>query len=212
MPRDFTPEDFASSRGTVEMLRREISGHNLRVILLSVLCALAAVLLWAALYAIAYWLTLLLVTAVRGVDATPPAAFRPVFCSAAAGLLVFAAVDRILRPDDRPRDHRTAGEYALDFILAVPRVTLAVWSTLSTRLHLTPLELAQAAAFLDRLGQNRRILLQSVPLEIPDDRARERILFALQLLQIIDVRRHERDFWVTLNALRPAAFREPAEG
>lgn len=203
MSRDATAAEFTSPREVVATLRRELAGHNLRVLLLATLTAGAAALLWAVLYVVAQWLTLLFLTAAKGMDTPVPAEFPEVFTMAAAGLLVFAWIDRRLHPDDRPRDRRSSGEIALDFVLAIPRVTLAVGSTLSAWQQLTVVELTQAAELLERLGHERRLRLQSVPLEIPNDRQRERILFALQLVQFIDVQREDGDYWVKLNPLRP---------
>lgn len=206
MSRELISDEALSPREIAAVLRREIAGHNRRAALLALLAAVAAALLWAALYFVAHWLTLLFLTAARGVDTQVPSAFPDVFAIAAAALLAFAWMDRRLHPDDRPRDKRSPGEIALDVVLAIPRLTLAVWTTLSAWQRLGISELAQAAAFVARLVQERRIRLQSVPLEIPRERARERILYALQILQVIDVRREDGELWVTLNPLRPAAL------
>lgn len=196
-------EEFASHRAILGTLRRELAGHNLRVVLLTLLAAVASAILWSALYAITYWLTLLFITAVKGIDTRVPTEFRMVFLSAAALLLAFAWIDRKLHPDDRPRDKHSGGAIAFDFLLMIPRVTLAVWSTLTAWQGLSERELTQAAALIEQLERERRIRLQSVPQEIPHDRARERILFALQLSEFIDIRREDRDMWVKLNPLRP---------
>jgi hypothetical protein len=45
-----------------------------------------------------------------------------------------------------------------------------------------------------------------MPLEIPNADRRFKILFALQLLQVIDIHREDRDLWVRLSPLRPRAF------
>jgi hypothetical protein len=199
---------------TERVILRHLGAHNRRVALLSVLTLLAAVALWYLLYGTASWLTLLFVTAVKGTDAFMPGIFPTVFWSVSAGLLVLAWIERWLHPDDRPKDHKNAAEIVLELILAVPRLTLAVWGTLSAWQHLTRWETAAAAGLIDRLASEHRLRLQSIPLEIPDAKSRFKILFALQLVQVIDIRREDRELWVMLNALRPKGLgggRPPAE-
>lgn len=203
MPHVPATDEFASPREIVALLRRELAGHNLRVVLLAIFTAAAAALLWSVLFFVAQWLTLLFLTSARGVDTPIPREFPQVFFTIAGGLIAFAWIDRRLHPDDRPRDKRSGGEVALDFLLAVPRVTLAVFSTLSAWQRLSRSDLAQAAQLLERLHHERRLRLQSVPLEIPHERRRERILYALQLVEFIDVQREDGDYWVKLNPLRP---------
>lgn len=196
-------DETASPREIAATVRSELAGHNLRVVLLALLAAVAAGILWGALYGIAYWLTLLFLTAARGVDTPVPADFRVSFFAIAGGLLAYACIDRWLHPDDRPRDTPTTGEIAFDFVLMIPRVTLAVWSTLTAWQPLNRRELERAASFVQQLENERRIRLQSMPIEIPNERARDRILLALQLTRFIDIRREDQEYWVTLNPLRP---------
>lgn len=188
------------------VLRSHLAMHNLRVVLLAVLTLVAAAALWYGLSLLANWLALLFVTAVRGTEAQMPAGIENVFWIVAAVLLALAWIDRQLRPDDRARDHKSAAEIAWEIVLAVPRLTLSVWGTLSAWLHLDTRERAEAVALIERLGQERRLRLTSMPLEIPNPQRRFKILFALQMVQIIDVRREDRELWVTLNPLRPPAL------
>lgn len=199
-------DEPASPDQLAETLRRELAGHNLRVVLLTLLAAVTSVILWVALYAVTYWLTLLFITTVKGSDSSVPAPFRTVFLAAAGFLLAFTWIDRRLHPDDRPRDKRSTGEIVLDFVLVIPRVTLSIWTTLTAWQTLTARELARAGRLLVQLEAERRIRLQTMPLEIPSERARARILYALQLTQFIDIRREDHDYWVTLNPLRPTTL------
>lgn len=201
-------DEFASPRETFALLLRELARHNRHVVWLSLATAVAAAMLWAALYFIAQWLTLLFLTSARGVDTPLPRQFTLIFFVISGGVMAYAWIDRCVHPDDRPRDQRSKGEIALDFLYAVPRVTFAIFTTFSVRQKLTRQELLLAADLLGRLGYERRMRLQSVPLEIPDHRQRERILFVLQVMQFIDVQREDGDYWVKLNPLRPRASQE----
>ena len=197
-----------STPSLARALRSHLAAHNLRVALLAALTLVAALALWYVLHLAAHWLALLFVTAVQGTDARVPAAVENIFWFAAAALLAVAWIDRQLRPDDRPKDHKSAAEIVWEIALAIPRLTLSVWGTLSAWQHLDARERAEAVALLEHLAQERRIRLSSMALEIPNAPRRFKILFALQLVQIIDIRREDREFWVTLNPLRPASLVE----
>ena len=193
-------------REIARSLRAHLARHNARVLLLSAATFAGAILLWAVLYAIAQWLTLLALVVVRGEDTSLPRGFPIVFATGALSLLAYAWIDRRLTPDDMPRDEKSAGEIAEDFLLAIPRATLAACSTLTAWQRLTPQEFALAATLLDRLSREQRVAMHSLPLDIPDEEARWRIVFALQLTQIVDMRREDRDYWLVLSPLRPPAF------
>jgi hypothetical protein len=177
------------------------------VLLLSFGTLLGSLLLWVLLYGIAVWLTVLFLSAIHGPEVRRrPAAFDKVFFSAAATLFVLAWIDRRLTPNDLPRDHKSPAEIATDFILAIPRTTLAVSGTLSAWQRLTQLDYERAAALLERIEATGRLPLQSTPLEIPEDAQREKILFALQLTQLVEVRREDREIWLALSPLRPESL------
>jgi len=185
-------------------LRAHFADHNFRVALLTLFTLVAAIALWFLLHAAMHWLALLAVTAVKGTEAHAPEFIDRFFWPAAAALLVLAWIDRRFRPDDRARDHRAAVEIVWEIILAIPRVTLAIGGTLSNWQHLDERELTSAAELLQNLAQDRKIALHSLPLEIPDDRLRLKVLFALQITQVIEIRRENRELWIALNPLRPA--------
>lgn len=200
------PEPLAETARLQRVLRAQIALHNFRAALLALLTAIVAAGLWFVLRAIAHWLVLLASSVLRGVDARPVADLDSVFWTAAAGLIALAWFERRLNPDERPKDHKTALEITWDFVLAVPRLTLSIWGTLRAWLRLDDQEIANAVALIERLEDEPRLFLSQLPLEIPDSERRFRILFALQLLQIVDIRREDRELCVRLNPLRPPAL------
>ena len=218
MRLDAPSEAVRSTPALVRALRAHLAAHNFRVAVLALLTLLAAIALWYLLYLGANWLALLFTTAVEGTGARMPAGLENLFWFAAAALLAVAWIDRKLRPDDRPRDHKSIGEVVWELALAIPRLTLSVGGTLSAWQHLDRRELREAAFLVERLSEARRLRLNSLALEIPNAPRRFKILFALQLVQIIDIRRENRELWVALNPLRPAwigkstldAARDPA--
>ncbi len=205
------PPGAEKSASVARALRSYLAAHNARVVLLATLTLLASVVLWYALYLGANWLALLFVTAVEGTEARLPVVVENAFWFGAAALLALAWIDRQMRPDDRPKDYKSATELVLEIVLAIPRLTLSVWGTLSAWQYLDARERAEAVALIERLGEERRIPLSRMAVEIPHAPRRFKILFALQLVQIIDIRREDREFWVSLNPLRPPALKaEPA--
>ena len=199
-PRVFSVES------TARALRREIARHNLQVAGIALFTLVVAAGLWVVLYAVCCWVVLFFQSAVGTARVALPQGFTLVFAVAAACSVGYAWLDRRLTPNDLPRDDKSPGEITADFLLALPRITLAIWGTLSAAVRLTAHEVSEAAAFLHRLARERRIPLHSVPLDIADAHARFRILFALQLLEVIDLRRDERELWIRLNAEKSRAL------
>ena len=199
-PRVFSVES------TARALRREIARHNLQVAGIALLTLVVAVGLWVVLYAVCSWAVLFFESAAGTSVVALPQGFTLVFVVAAVCSVGYAWLDRRLTPNDLPRDDKSPGEITTDFLLALPRITLAIWGTLSAAVSLTTPELSDAAAFLHRLSHERRIPLHSVPLDIADAHARFRILFALQLLEAIDLRRDEQTVWIRLNSSCPRAL------
>ena len=197
---------IARPEDTAHFLGKHFARHNRRVLLIAALTLLAAVALWALLYGVCCWL-LVLASATLDVSLTRiPRGFGIVFAVAAFCAIAYAWLDRRLTPNEHPTDEKRPGDVVADFLLAIPRVTLAVGGTLAAWQSLSDIDLAQAATLLHRLAEEKRLPMSRVRLDIPDLIAATRILFALQITQIIDVHRDEDEFWLKLNALRPAAL------
>ena len=191
---------------TARALRREIAAHNRRVALIALFTLAVAAGLWTVLYAVGAWVLMLAIIAAGTSRDTLPHGFTILYLVTAACAVGYAWVDRHFTPSELPRDDKTPGEIATDFLLALPRITLAVPGTLRAWLRLSPAEREIAAAFLHRLAGERRIPLHSVPLDIADEPMRFRILFALQLLEAIDLRRDDHALSITLNPRGPRAL------
>ncbi len=183
---------------TARALRQHFARHNRRVIFLALATLVAALALWLILYLVCCWLILLALAVVDAAHPQVPRGFGIVFTVAALSAMLYAWVDRRLTPNEIPRDDKRLGEILADFALMIPRMTLAVGGTLAASQRLTTAELRQAAALVHRLVAESRVLISSVPLEIPNSTARMKILFALQITKVIDVRRRDREWWVVL--------------
>ena len=192
--------------GTARALRREIVRHNRRVALIALFTLAVAAGLWTVLYAVCAWVLMLALIAIGTERSVLPHGFTTLYLTAAACAVGYAWIDRRFTPNDLSRDDKSSGEIASDFLLALPRITLAVPGTLRAWLRLDRADSELAAAFLHRLAHERRVPLHSVPLDIADEPARFRILFALQILAAIDLRRDAHALWITLNPRGPRAL------
>lgn len=191
---------------TTRALRREIAGHNRRVALIALVTLVVAAGLWTVLYAVCAWVLMLGLITAGSSRTSLPHGFDILFLVTGACAVGYAWIDRHFTPNECPRDDKTLGEITSDFLLALPRITLAIGGTLRARLRLTRAECELAATFLHRLAHERRVPLHSVPLDIPGEPARFRILFALQILEAIDLRRDQNALWISLNPRGPRAL------
>jgi hypothetical protein len=172
----------------MERLRAHLQRHNRRVLWLTIATFLFAAALWFALYFVTFWLFLLGHTAVSPFDFQP--ASGPLvrgFAATAVVLCLFAWVARRMRPNEAARDHKSFVEHFVDVLLAVPRVTLAIFGMSTAAARLSDAELEHAWRLLVRLNDGT-IPMQSLPVDIPDPSMRNRIVLALQLGDLIDIR------------------------
>jgi hypothetical protein len=188
----------------VSFLRRELLRHNRRALGFFVFTLVAALMFWVVLYGVTYWLLLLLLSAVKGGDAAVPEGFPLAFLAIACALLVGAWLDRLATTNDLPRDETSASEILADFVLAIPRTTFAVFDNLSAWRRLTDDEIEQAADLLGAVLKERRVPMHAAPLCIPDDRARERVIYTLLLLEILHLHWEGNVAWLRLSPLAPA--------
>jgi hypothetical protein len=208
---DDSPE-FVDAAGvaiglTAQILRRQIREHNFSVLAASGATLVFAVVGWAALYGAAYWVTMFALTVVKAGDAALPGSFHTVLASLFAVAMAAAMLDAWLFPHERVVDERPALQTVGDILLFLPRLTVATvlnftaWARLPRRAH------PDATELLDRLRTEKKIALSTLPLDMPDDRLRERILLALQLINLIEVRPERGELWVRFSALAPTSLR-----
>lgn len=181
-----------------EWLRGRFAEHNRLVILLVALTLLVTAGVWYLLFAALYWLTFLFASVVRGMDARPPDALPAFFIYSAGLLLLLTWFARKRLDNEMPKDEKTPAEIAMEFLLAMPRATLALWGNVSAWQKLDERELGLAAELIERIVDEERVPLHEVPVEIPDPRDRTRILTALQLIDVLNVRQGEDAVWLTL--------------
>lgn len=171
-----------------EALRRQIAAHNRLVSLSIVWSVLGVALMWAALYFVARWLAVLGATVVKGVDAIMPERFDQVFGIAALALIVAGVVARRLGFHRRLREEKSVGFTLIELCLLPASATLATVENLGNHIRLSGDDLQTAADFLTRVVRAGRLATTSIPLELPEERSRDRVLRALELLDLIYLR------------------------
>jgi hypothetical protein len=192
---------------TARLLRAHFARHNLRVFLFAAGTLLTVIAAWLLLYFFCTWLLVIAFVVLDLPRIQIPRGFGILFVVAAVCAVIYAWIDRRLTLNEAPRDEKSAGEVVAEFLLAIPRMTLAIGGTLAAWQRLVPGDFIEAATLLHRLAEERRLPMSSVRLDIPDPVVATRILFGLQLTQVIDVQRDGQEFWLKLNPLRPAALR-----
>ncbi|HET6406291.1 MAG TPA: hypothetical protein VFG14_00285 [Chthoniobacteraceae bacterium] len=192
-----------------EALRRKIDAHNRLVQLSTIGTALGVFVMWAALYFVGNWLPLFFITIVKGVDAEAPAKLPRYVLVALLVWMVVGMIDRLLRtPDERVRESSPL-DATIRLLLLPPRATFAVLDNHRNRVQLNAIELEQASGFVEHLYRVGKIQMQSVPVELPGDKERERILTALRLTEMIREREiNKTDFLALTHPERVAKFLE----
>ncbi len=192
---------------TETALRAHLRSHNQGVLAASGMALIFSVIGWAVLYGAAYWAAMFIAAAVRGTNATRPAEFNLVFFGIAAVLMLAARIDQWLFPHERAVDERPKIEHFADALFFVPRFTMSCWQNLGALARLTDAELPEAAELMDTLRPGGRVALQELPARFPDEHRRQRMLDALLVTGLIDMRIEEDTTWLCLGALAPEAFR-----
>ena len=191
-----TPREEDTGKQGVRELRSHFRRHNREVILLVTLTIFGVVALWSACYAVFYWLSILFLSVSQGLDAKPPERFPAFFLAGAGSLLVATWCLRWFSRGAVLRDEKSALEITTDFVLAIPRATLAIWGNLRALQSLDDSELAIAAAFLQRAVMERGIPVYRLPLDLPDPAAQKKIILGLQLVELLTQRRRGDEMWL----------------
>jgi hypothetical protein len=179
-------------------LRAHFRRHNLTAIALAFVSLLVAVVSWGALFFVGKWMVVLAVSVGTGVDARVPENFAAWFFLLALALCFVAAFVRWLWPRAEAADRRPLWENLLDVILIVPRITFGVWGNLSAVLFLSRREMAFAWRLLEKIADEKKIAFEQVAVEIPPRRLREKIVLALQLADLVYLKKTNAGFFLAI--------------
>ncbi len=200
----------AAADSGARQLRRFIARHNQQAFLLAFFSLLGAAFTWAVLYLGLYWFTLVGITIGRSLNpATLPDItrrnlvspnFLPGFGVGAAAVLGVAA---FLRGRVRLEELRERRNYflwiAAELFMAVPNITFSIWGNLSAVCRLRRGEIELASGLLRRMeDEGGRLTMASLPLEIQDEKALGRVVFALQLVGLVGVREKPEGWYLYL--------------
>ena len=184
--------------GIPDGFREHFRRHNRDAILLTLITLAAAVLLWIIFYIVVYGLILLALSSLQGGDAQIPPAFLPVFAGSALLLCLIAWIMRKIRPGYFVVDHKSTFETFMDIILVLPRITFEVWGNLSACQFPSETELRTASELLQTIGEQGKINVHQLPIEIPNQSLRARVVFLLQLAGLVELRSYSDGLWLVL--------------
>ena len=190
-----------------EALRRKIAGHN-RLVRLSTLGGiLGVVVMWTVLYFVANWLPVFILTVVKGLDAEVPENLHRWVLLVFTLWLSVGWIDRLIRKRRDESLNPTASSSVLGFLLLPPHATFSILDNIQNRIGLSEYELELASDFLERLYWHGKMQVQSIPVELPADDSRERILTALRLTELVrELEVRKTDFLALANPERVKAF------
>jgi len=154
--------------------------------------------LWALVYFGLYALVLLVLTLGNPLGATAPVTFPVRFILFSAFFFGMVFLEKKVRPPRRVRDRATKLEVALDLLLALPRATVTSLENLRALLFLNRHERQTAWSLLERLHERRQIPLTEIPQDIPRERLATRVIHALQILDVIELRERDNEWLLSL--------------
>jgi hypothetical protein len=162
---------------------------------------------WCLLYVAAYWFSLVGNTVRMLGDAGLPDSFHSTVFIVFGSVMALAAIDAWLFSQEEAADSQTLFGLVCDLVLFLPRITLASLFNFAAWARLPSSALPDAARLLIRLRAEDRVPMHELPLEIPNDARRERILAAFELTQLTEVRQERGQLVLRWSALAPEAFR-----
>jgi hypothetical protein len=190
-----------------EALRRKIDGHNRLVLLSTIGGALGVVLMWVMIYFVANWLPLFFLTIFKGLEAEAPRNLTRIIILGMMAWMVIGWIDRHLCTADTGMGEISPAALAFKILLLPPRATFGVWDNLHNRIGLNEPELDEASSFIEHLYHTGKIQLQAVPVELPDDSTRDKILTTLRSTELIrKFEFNKTDFLALTHPERVAAF------
>jgi hypothetical protein len=136
-----------------------------------------------------------------------PASFHSTVLIVFGAVMGLAMLDAWFFPHEEVNDQHTLFGHACDLLLFLPRITLASVYNFAAWARLPSAALPHASRLLTRLCAEDRVPMHELPLDIPNDAVRERILATFELTQLTEVRQERGQLVLRWSALAPEAFR-----
>jgi hypothetical protein len=83
-------------------------------------------------------------------------------------------------------------------LLTPPRATFAVLQNIRNRIRFNEEDLIAATDFLVRVVRSGKLPVSAVPVELPDESRRDRVLTGLQLLDLVYIRKKGQEAWIAV--------------
>lgn len=191
----------------LSILRGHFREHNRSVLFASGATLLFALVGWAVIYGLCYWFTVAFLSVKEGLKFNGTENFNRNFFSSVAVLYVATVIDRwLFRFDREAVDRRPLSETILDVALFLPRMTLAVLENFGVWIRLSEREEVLAARLVQLIRERGRYAQQEVPLVITSPREQHRIITALRIALVVDVRNEDGIAWLHIGSLAPASL------
>lgn len=189
---------MSETDGIPAAFREHFRRHNREAALLAGITLAAAVSLWTLFYIVVYGIILLFTSSLQGIDARIPSSFLAVFAGCALLLCLVAWIMRKIRPGFFVPDQKSGFEIFMDILLVLPRITFEVWGNFSACQFPSETELRAAWELLQTMGERGKINVRQLPLEVPDQVLRARVVFLLQLAGLVELRSYSDGLWLVL--------------
>jgi hypothetical protein len=187
--------------------RAHFARHNRQALLLAALALVVSLAFWLLLFFVIYWITLLGLTIAHGIDAQMPRSFKLAFAGSALLLCLLSLLTQ--KTDHAARDKKSILEVMGDFVFAVPRATLAAWGNLRAYQFLNEAEMQLAWRVVEKLGRERRIPASEIGGEIAAPGPREKVITALQIVQLVEIWKTDDGFVLKLSNEKARALAAP---
>ncbi len=177
-------------------LKAHFASHNRQVILLAIAALVAALAFWILLYIFVEAIAMVAFTVSSGAEPHSASTLKLGYIAAACFVCALVFITQRFSRARMPRDHISLGAALSDLFLMLPRMTVFVWNGLRAWQRLDAREMRLAWRVLQRVEQERRVSLSSLPQDIPDTRLREKVVIALQLVELVEIHPGEQGFYM----------------
>jgi len=190
-----------------EALRRKMVRHNKFVHLYTAWSGFLVICMWIGIYFVSRWALVFGRTLTQGVDAEPTGRSAWGFLFFAGIWLAAGWVEQKRQPSYLRSNNRTLTEVFFEIVLFPPRATFSAIRHAGERVKLQESELEMASTLLERIGRAGKLPLEAPAELLPAGVDHERLVKALQTLELIHVREIKgEDYLAVVDPQRLAAF------
>ncbi len=179
-------------------LHRKVGSHNRLVWITSLWGIVGAAAMWTLIYFLVGWFAVVYASVAKGLDAEMPHQIGRIFGIVAGVLLVGGWLARRLGVHQRMRDERGLGVLLLEVAMIPSRLTFGALQNFRNHVRLDEDELIAATDLLVRIVRAGKVADTALPQDLPDEAQREHILYVLQILGLIYLRKIDRAYFYSV--------------